>query len=41
MIIKQILFVSTLGNVCMTVWRIYTLMLVCKGLIIRSLELKG
>ena len=32
LIVKQILLVSTLGNVKRTVWRIYTLMLGCKGL---------
>ena len=32
LIVKQILLVSTLGNVKRTVWRIYILMLECKGL---------
>ena len=32
LIVKQILLVSTLGNVKRTVWRIYALMLGCKGL---------
>ena len=32
LIVKQILLVSTLGNVKRTVWRIYTLMLGYKGL---------
>ena len=32
LIVKQILLVSTLGNEKRTVWRIYTLMLGCKGL---------
>ena len=31
-IVKQILLVSTLGNVWRTVWRICILMLGCKGL---------
>ena len=34
MIVKQILVVSTLVNVQRTVWRIWTLMLRCKGLIL-------
>ena len=34
MIVKQILVVSTLVNVQRTVWRIWTLMLSCKGLIL-------
>ena len=32
LIVKQILLVSTLGNAKGTVWRIYILMLWCKGL---------
>ena len=32
LIVKQILLVSTLGNVQRAVWRIYALMLGCKGL---------
>ena len=32
LIVKQILLVSTLGNVLRTVWRIYMVMLGCKGL---------
>ena len=32
LIVKQILLVSTLGNVYRTVWRICILMLLCKGL---------
>ena len=34
MIVKQILLVSALVNVQRTVWRIWTLMLRCKGLIL-------
>ena len=32
LIVKQILLVSTLGNLQRAVWRIYALMLGCKGL---------
>ena len=32
LIVKQILLVSTLGNVQRTLWRIWILMLGCKGL---------
>ena len=40
LIVKQILLVSTLGNVLRTVWRIYMVMLGCKGLNWLSTDMK-
>ena len=36
LIVKKILFIRTLGDVQRTVWRIFTLMLGCKGLNVRQ-----
>ena len=40
LIVKQILLVNTLGNVWRTVWRIYILMLGCKGLRVKVVSMK-